>query len=82
MVQTTLLKFNDRLPFEKTAQHISEVFDLSMTSATALEITNRVSQTLRPNYQEIFTKYVSVPLSMLMRPVLKLMVKSGGFGVL
>ena len=50
LCQTTLLKFEQRLPFEKTAKQMSRHYDLPMSPTTALEITQRVSQTLRPNY--------------------------------
>jgi transposase len=48
--QTTLLKFEQRLPFEKVAQQMSRHFNLPMSQTTALEITQRVSQTLRSDY--------------------------------
>jgi transposase len=48
--QTTLLKFEQRLPFEKVAKQMQRHFDLPMSQTTVLEIAQRVSQTLRPDY--------------------------------
>jgi len=60
--QTTLLKFSQRLPFEKTAEQMSSQFDLPMTSATVLDITSRVSQTLRPNYCRLVAQIRNSPI--------------------
>jgi len=60
--QTTLLKFSERLPFEKTAEQMNRQFDLPMTPATVLDITNRVSQTLRPNYHQLVAQIRNSPI--------------------
>jgi transposase len=60
--QTTLLKFAARLPFEKTAEHMNTQFDLPMTPATVLDITSRVSQTLRSNYHDLMVQIRNSPI--------------------
>ena len=60
--QTTLLKFAARLPFEKTAEQMNSQFNLPMTPATVLDITNRVSQTLRPNYYALIAEIRNSPI--------------------
>jgi len=60
--QTTLLKFASRLPFEKTAEQMNSQFDLPMTPATVLDITSRVSQTLRPNYYALIAEIRNSPI--------------------
>jgi transposase len=50
LIQTTLMKFEERLPFEKTASQMDSQFSLPMTPASAFDITRRVSQYLRPEY--------------------------------
>jgi transposase len=56
LIQTTLLKFEQRLPFEKISQQMENQFGLSMTSASALDITRRVSDYLRPEYEAILER--------------------------
>ena len=56
LIQTTLLKFEQRLPFEKIAQQMENQFGLPMTPASALEITRRVSEYLRPEYEAIMER--------------------------
>ena len=61
LIQTTLLKFEQRLPFEKTASQIEQQFGLSMTPASALEITRRVSEYLRPDYDALMADIRQAP---------------------
>lgn len=56
LTQTTLMKFNQRLPFEKVAEQMEQQFGLSMTPATALDITRRVSAYLTPEYEGLLGK--------------------------
>jgi transposase len=56
LTQTTLMKFEERLPFEKVAQQMESQFGLSMTTASAFDITRRVSQYLRPQYFSILAR--------------------------
>jgi transposase len=56
LAQTTLMKFNQRLPFEKVSEQMEQQFGISMTPATALEITRRVSQYLTPEYEVLLGK--------------------------
>jgi len=56
LIQTTLLKFEERLPFEKISQQMENQFGLPMTPASALDITRRVSEYLRPEYEAILER--------------------------
>jgi len=56
LIQTTLLKFEQRLPFEKISQQMESQFGLPMTPASALDITRRVSEYLRPEYEAILER--------------------------
>lgn len=47
------MKFEERLPFEKVAAQMESQFGLPMTAASAFEITRRVSDYLRPQYNTI-----------------------------
>jgi transposase len=51
LIQTTLLKFEERLPFEKISKQMENQFGLPMTPASAFDITRRVSEYLRPEYE-------------------------------
>ena len=50
------MKFEQRLPFEKISQQMESQFGLSMTAASALDITRRVSEYLRPEYETILER--------------------------
>ena len=52
-VQTTLMKFVERLPFEKVRDTLERIYGLSVTPATILELTRRASDWLKPIYEEI-----------------------------
>ena len=56
LIQTTLMKFEERLPFEKIAQQMESQFGLPMTPASAFDITRRVSEYLRPEYEAILER--------------------------
>jgi transposase len=56
LIQTTLMKFEQRLPLEKICQQMESQFDLPMTPASALDITRRVSEYLRPEYEAILER--------------------------
>jgi len=56
LIQTTLLKFEQRLPFEKISQQMENQFGLPMTAASAFDITRRVSKYLRPEYEAIMER--------------------------
>ena len=56
LIQTTLLKFEQRLPFEKICQQMESQFGLPMTAASAFDITRRVSEYLRPEYDAIMER--------------------------
>ena len=52
-VQTTLMKFDERLPLEKVSDTLERTYGLSVVPATILELTRRVSEWLRPEYEMI-----------------------------
>jgi transposase len=56
MIQTTLMKFEQRLPFEKISQQMKSQFGLPMTAASVLDITRRVSDYLKPEYETILER--------------------------
>jgi transposase len=53
LVQTTLMKFEQRLPFEKISQQLESQFGFPMTAASAFDVTRRVSDYLRPEYDAV-----------------------------
>ena len=52
-VQTTLMKFKERLPLEKVSDTLERTYGLSVVPATILELTRRVSEWLKPEYKMI-----------------------------
>jgi len=53
LVQTTLMKLEERLPLQKVAEVLERHHGLSATPATVLDITRRVSDWLRPEYEAV-----------------------------
>jgi transposase len=53
LIQTTLMKFEERLPFEKISSQMKSQFGLPMTASSVLDITRRVSEYLKPDYDGI-----------------------------
>jgi transposase len=53
LVQTTLMKFEERLPLQKIAEGLERQYELPITPATVLDITRRVSEWLRPECEAI-----------------------------
>jgi transposase len=53
LIQATLIKFDQRLPFEKIANQIGCQQGLSMTAASAYDMTRRVCDYLSPEYDVI-----------------------------
>lgn len=53
LVQTTLMKFEERLPLQKVADVLDRQHGLPVTPATVLDITYRVSKWLRPEYEAV-----------------------------
>ena len=53
LVQTTLMKYDERLPLQKARDVLKRQYGLSVTPATILDITRRVSELLKPEYEEI-----------------------------
>jgi len=56
LVQTTLMKFEERLPLQKIVEGLENQFELPITTASVLDITRRVSEWLRPEYEAIREK--------------------------
>jgi len=53
LVQTTLMKFMERLPHRKVAEALERTYGLTVTPATVLDITRRVAWWLLPEYKRI-----------------------------
>jgi hypothetical protein len=47
------MKFEQRLPFEKISQQLESQFGFPMTAASAFDVTRRVSDYLRPEYDAV-----------------------------
>jgi transposase len=60
--QTTLLKFNLRLPYDKVAEQMKAEHNLPMTAATAFEITDRVSSYLQPHCEAVAAQVKASPI--------------------
>ena len=60
-VQTTLLKFEERLPLEKIGSVLGRQ-GLGITDATVLELLWRTTQWLRPEYEKILAQIRSSPV--------------------
>jgi len=56
LVQATLMKYEERLPHVKVCETLDRTYGLSITPATALDITRRVSGWLRPEYLRILQR--------------------------
>jgi transposase len=56
LVQTTLMKYEERLPLQKVGEAIERQYGLSITPATVLDITRRVADWLRPEYERILQR--------------------------
>jgi hypothetical protein len=62
LVQTTLMKFEERLPHRKVCETLNRVYGLSVTPATVLDITRRVSDWLRPEYEKTMERIRGAPV--------------------
>jgi len=56
LVQTTLMKYEERLPLQKVGEAIERQYGLSITPATVLDITRRVADWLRPEYEKVLQR--------------------------
>lgn len=56
LVQTTLLKFEERLPHEKIRDVLERQHGLSVATASIFDFTRRVSGWLKPEYAEVLRK--------------------------
>ena len=62
LVQAILMKYEERLPHRKVCETLDRTYGLSITPATALDITRRVSDWLRPEYTRILHRIRSAPV--------------------
>lgn len=53
MVQVSLLKYEERLPHNKIQEVLKRQYELSITTASIFDITRRVSEWLKPSYEEV-----------------------------
>lgn len=53
LVQATLMKFQERLPLQKVCEALETHHGLPVTPATVMDITRRVSEWLRPEYEAV-----------------------------
>lgn len=53
LVQVSLLKYQERLPHRKIQDVLKRQYGLSITTASILDITRRVSEWLKPSYEEV-----------------------------
>ena len=60
--QTVLMKFDMRLPFDKIAEQMQQQHGLPMSPATAFEITHRVSDDLKDEYQNVISQVRASPV--------------------
>ena len=56
LVQATLMKYEERLPYVKVCESLDRTYGLSITPATALDITRRVCGWLRPEYERVLRR--------------------------
>ena len=56
LVQATLMKYEERLPHVKVCETLERVYGLQVTPATVLDITRRVCDWLRPEYERILRR--------------------------
>ncbi|MCL2643758.1 MAG: IS66 family transposase, partial [Candidatus Bathyarchaeota archaeon] len=61
-VQTVLMKFDMRLPFDKISEQMDQQHGLPMSSATAFEITHRVSEDLKEEYENVIGQIRASPV--------------------
>jgi len=62
LVQATLMKYRERLPHVKVCEALEHTYDLSITPATVLDITYRVSRWLRLEYEAILQRIRGSPV--------------------
>ncbi len=62
LVQTTLMKYGDRLPHRKVAEALTRQYGLTLAPGTVLDITRRVSVWLEPVYEGIRRQIRGAPV--------------------
>ena len=53
MIHIALMKYRDRLPLRKITQTLNRQYDIHLTPATVLDITERVANSCEPIYEQI-----------------------------
>lgn len=53
LVQTTLLKFDQRVPYGRIQEHYEASFELALSTGSLYTFTKRVADQLRPFYEEV-----------------------------
>jgi len=61
-VQTTLLRYVDRLPVRKVSETMERTYGLTVSPATVLEVTRRVAMWLLPEYHEAVKRVRGSPV--------------------
>lgn len=56
IAQSTLMKYDNRLPYRRVADTLERQYGLTITPASVLDLTRRASDRLRTNYKEIIKK--------------------------
>jgi transposase len=56
IAQSTLMKYDNRLPYRKVAETLERQYGLTITPACVLDLTRRASEALKADYKEILKK--------------------------
>lgn len=62
IAQTTLLKYEDRLPHRKIQDAMKRLHGLNISPATIFELTNRAADALQSDYNEILNRIRNAPI--------------------
>jgi len=56
LAQTSLMRFEQRLPLRKVHEALERFYEIEISPASIMDMTNRVSNALTPEYQELLGK--------------------------
>jgi transposase len=62
IAQTTLLKYEDRLPHRKIQNAMGRIFGLNMSPATILDLTRRAADAVQSQYDSILNRIRNAPI--------------------
>ena len=62
IAQTTMLKYEDRLPHRKIQAALKRLYDLKISAATVLDLTRRAAEAVQSDYDEILNKIRDAPI--------------------